>query len=426
MVQLVHKVKEWFGKKPGDHLLLASEEFLKSLHLIVGLDQLLENFSAKLREMLDADTLYVVLLEPITDRYVGKKAKGNHGEWLAELNFSRSDNLMKWLNVNQCPLEVEKDKDVVRFLSAREQEMLRKTNSVLVVPLIVINRVTGALFISRKSSGESYSLEEIAVLSKLAGQSALAIEHALMYQLQEDKLKRLFHADKLTTVGELAAGAAHEIRNPLTSIRSTVQYIQKDLPQDKKPLVAGILEEIDRIDQIIGGLLSFSKSSELQISTINLEEVLTQTLLLLEPELRRHNVEVEKRLTLASPLIPADAAQLKQVFLNILLNSIQAMPEGGTITITMTDDVRQERFANRRDLICVAIQDTGPGIPERDLPKVFDPFYTTKETGTGLGLSIAYGIVSKHGGEIEIESSTEGMNRGTTVVVRLPREVREQ
>lgn len=420
LVKLRSKVKERFNKKPIVSLRPASEEFLKSLHLIVGLDQLLENFSAKLREMLDAATLYVVLFEPVTNRYVGKKAKGDHAEWLAALNFSRSDNLIKWLNVNQCPLEVAKDTEVVHFLSSREQEVLHKTTSILVVPLIVINRLTGALFLSRKHNGEFYRSEEIASLSTLANHSALAIEHALMYQFQEDKLKKLFHADKLTTVGELAAAAAHEIRNPLTSIRSTVQYVQKALPKDKRPLISGIIEEVDRIDQIIKGLLSFSKSSELHVVNVNLEDVLNQTLLLLDPELRKHQIEVHKKFDPPHFQIMADAAQLKQVFLNILLNSIQAMPNGGTVTITTTDESRKEKLADKRDFVCVRIADTGPGIPEKDLPKVFDPFYTTKEAGTGLGLSIAYGIVSKHGGEIEIASTTQGENVGTTVVVRLP------
>ncbi len=427
-MQFAHRVSGWLTRKPTHPLeggYLSSEDFLKSIGLIVGLDQLLENFSAKLREILDASNLYVVLFEPITNRYVGRKAKGTHPEWLAEFNFSRSDNLVKWLNVNRCALDVARDTEVVKFLFAQEREILHKADTVLVIPFIVVNRLTGALFLGRKVNGVAYTSSEIATLSLLASQSALAIEHALIYQFQDDKLKKLFHADKLTTVGELAAGAAHEIRNPLTSIRSTVQYLQKDLPEERKPLVDGIIEEVDRIDQIIKGLLSFSKSSELHMGVVNIEEVLNQTLLLLESELRKYKIDVQKRFDLRDPQITGDASQLKQAFLNILLNSIQAMPEGGIIVIAMTESVRRQHLTQDEDFICVAIRDTGHGIEERDLPRVFDPFYTTKETGTGLGLSISYGIVSKHGGEIEIKSNAEGTNKGTTVRVLLPREVRE-
>jgi signal transduction histidine kinase len=426
MVRVDQKIRQWLGKKPTAGLHPASEEFLKSLHLIVGLDQLLENFSAKLREMFDAGAVYVVLFEPITNRYVGKKAKGGHAECLAELNFSRSDHLIKWLNINQCHLEVNRQKEIIRFFSAREQELLKRSGSILVVPLIVINRLTGVLFISKKRNGELYSSEELAVLLRLADQSALAIEHALMYQFQEDKLKKLFHADKLATVGELAAGAAHEIRNPLTSIRSAAQYIKKTLPEDKQPFADGIIEEVDRIDQIIKGLLSFSRSSELFMEKVNLDDVLNQTLFLLDSEFRKHNIAVRKAFISPPCQITADAAQIKQVFLNILLNSVQAMPTGGEITLTTTDERHHEKYSDKGNFICVTLTDTGPGISEKDLPKVFDPFYTTKENGTGLGLSIAYGIVSKHGAEIEITSVTEKPKTGTTVTIRLPKTVEHE
>jgi len=396
-------------------------EFLKSLNLIVGLDQLLENFSAKLVEMLGANSLYLVLFEPITSRYVGRMAKGDKPELLGDFHFSRSDNLIKWLTVNRCVLDADQQTEVVRFLSAREVELLKKTRTRLVVPLIITNRLTGALFLGRKLDNSEYSAPDIDTVSMLAAQTALAIEHALIYQFQEDRLKKLFHADKLATVGELAAGAAHEIRNPLTSIRSTVQFLQKDLPNDKKQLVDGIIQEVDRIDQIIKGLLSLSKSTELRVGAVDLKDVLEQTLLLLEPQLRKLNIEVRK--SFDQPILPirGDASQLKQVFLNILMNSVESLPERGSISVKIEDNVGQKNLRGESDFVEVKIQDTGQGIPDKDLPRVFDPFFTTKEAGTGLGLSISYGIISKHGGEIQIESRIEEPS-GTMVTVKLPRQ----
>jgi signal transduction histidine kinase len=418
------RIKDWLSREGRPQPPFSPEEFLRSLSLIVGLDQLLENFSAKLTEMSGASALYLTLFEPITDRYVGKMAKGNKPELLAEFSFSRSDNLIKWLTVNRSALDVLQQTEVLPFLSHREQELLSKTFTRLVVPLIIVNRLTGALFLGQKLDGSAYSQAEIGTISMLASQTALAIEHALIYQFQEDRLKKLFHSDRLATIGELAAGAAHEIRNPLTSIRSTIQFLQKDLPGEKRPLVDGIIEEVDRIDQIIEGLLSFSKSSELHFSTVDLGDVLDQTLLLLEPKLREQGIEVQKRFHLPVPPIPGDASQLKQVFLNILLNSVEALPAGGRITIELGDSVGHTGLSQGSDYASVAISDTGPGIPEADLTRVFDPFYTTKEAGTGLGLSISYGIVSKHGGEIQIQSPAEGTEGGTAVLVRLPRQSR--
>ena len=396
------------------------EEFLKSMNLIVGLNQLLENFSSRLRDALGAATIYTVLYEPITNRYVGKKAKGGAAGLLNDLDFSRSDNLIKWLQVNQCALDITRSPEVVKFFSTEEQELLQATQTVLILPLIVLNRLTGAIFLAGRTTGGAYSPAEIEMLSMYANRSALAIEHALIYQFQEDKLRKIFHADRLTTVGELAAGAAHEIRNPLTSIRSTIQYLQKELPEEKQRLVDGIIEEVDRIDQVIKGLLSFSKTSELQMGIIDLRDVLDQTLLLLDSEMRNHAVHISRNYQAPNMQITGDAGHLKQLFLNILLNSIQAMPDGGNITITVSDGIASKGTDHGKNMLSVEIADTGRGIPEQDLPRVFDPFFTTKETGTGLGLSISYGIVSRHEGEIEMESRASGTDRGTKVTVHLP------
>lgn len=421
MAQSLRKIKAWLSHEHRTQAPFSPEEFLKSIGSIVGLDQLLENFSAKLMEMLGASALYLVLFEPITNRYVGKMAKGDRPELLAEFHFSRSDNLVKWLTVNRCALDADEQTEVVRFLSPREGELLRKTRTRLVVPLIITNRLTGALFLGRKLNDSEYLAADIETVSMLASQTALAIEHALIYQFQEDRLKRLFHADKLATVGELAAGAAHEIRNPLTSIRSTVQFLQKDLPTEKKPLVDGIIQEVDRIDQIIKGLLSLSKSTELHVGAVDLKDVLDQTLLLLEPELRKQNIEVQKSFDQQVLPIRGDASQLKQVFLNILMNSVESLHNGGVISVRLEGIIGQKGFAGQSDLVEVEVRDTGHGIPDKDLPRVFDPFFTTKEAGTGLGLSISYGIISKHGGEIQIESRVEQPS-GTTVTVKLPQQ----
>lgn len=182
MSQLVQNVLQRIRRKKTGGLQPSTEEFLRSLNLIVGLDQLLEVFSAKLKEMFDAQAIYVVLFEPISNRYVGKKAKGGSSHFLDEFNFSRSDNLMKWLNVNQSVLEVTKQPEIVRFLSSQEQNLLAKTDTVLVVPFIVVNRLTGAIFVGRKMTGDDYTPSEVHALTILANQSALAIEHAIMYQ----------------------------------------------------------------------------------------------------------------------------------------------------------------------------------------------------------------------------------------------------
>jgi signal transduction histidine kinase len=404
----------------GNSPAITPEEFLKSVAFIPDIDQLLVNFTSKFKEMFVADSVYMVLLEPVTNRYVGRKARGDNPELLSKFNFSQKNDLIKWLSVNRCSLNVGCQSQVVEFLGAVDRQLLLDGSIQVVLPLVVIDRLTGALFVGRRASKGAYSAEEERAMASLVSQSALAIEYAMVYQFQEDKLRRLFHADKVMTVGELAAGAAHEIRNPLAAIRSTVQYIMKDLPSDKQNLVGGIIEEVDQIDRIIKGLLSFSRTSELHIESLSIHNVLEQTLSLLDSEMKNHSIDVIRDYRLTDPFIQGDGAQLNQVFLNVLLNSIQAMEKGGMVSITT--DVT----LNREEFVTVSLSDNGPGIPASVLPRVFDPFYTTKENGTGIGLSISYGIVSRHGGEIEIKSTRDSERKGTHVAINLPRNLVDQ
>ncbi len=414
MDDLAAKIRWWIsGEKPHQSTM---EELLSPLSSIVGLEQLLENLTAKLGEIMGASMVAVVLYEPITDRFVGKKIKG--GENLRKFNFSHADNLIKWLNVNQSVLDIPGSPEVMRYLAEEEREFLEREQISVAAPLIAVNRLTGIIFLGPKASGR-YQQQELARLKFLSDQSALAIENAVLYEFQEDRLRKIFHADRLATVGELAAGAAHEIRNPLTSIRSTIQYLAQNLPDEKRQLTAGIIEEVDRIDQVIKGLLSFSRTSELRRAAVEIGEILDQTMLLLESEIRNRSINVVKKYPGSGLNLIGDASQLKQLFLNLLLNSLQAMPHGGELIIS----ARPEGDSKSDGSVSIEITDSGAGIPPELMPKVFDPFFTTKDNGTGLGLSISYGIVGRHGGDIGITSRTDGKATGTTVWVRLPRQV---
>ena len=412
------------GKRRRMDLQASAVELLKSLNLIVGLDQLLEILCARMKEIFCAGTVTISLFDPITRRYAGMMARGSDAQSAPLFGFFESNPLVRWLNVNQSFLNVRVDRGVFDYLSPEEKLVLDTHRVALVVPLIALNRLTGMLFLSDKEDGTAYSRAEIDALLMLAGQASFAVENAVMTQFQEERLKKLFHADKLATVGELAAGAAHEIRNPLTSIRSTVQFLKKDLPPEKHGYVEGVIEEVDRIDGIIRGLLSLSKSSELHLSRVDLREALQQTLLLLDPELKRNRIAVNQQMMIGDPTVEADHAQVRQVFLNVLLNSVQSMPGGGTITVHMADrpdGKREESIESVR----VTLSDNGPGMPEETIRRVFDPFFTTKENGTGLGLSITYGIVHGHGGEIDIASKTDPSSHGTSVTIRLPRKAKK-
>jgi two-component system NtrC family sensor kinase len=224
---------------------------------------------------------------------------------------------------------------------------------------------------------------------------------------------QLLQSERLSSVGLLAAGVAHEIHNPLATISMYAQMLQEkasDGAQAEKLQV--ILDHIDRISEITRGLLDFSRHSDGAVGPVDLHGTLEKTIRLVGPNISRQGVQIDLQTCPETLSVRGEEMQLQQAFLNILMNALQAMPGGGTL-----------RIATRRladgGLAEVEFEDTGPGIDRKDLARVFDPFFTTKEPGegTGLGLAVTYGIVKSHRGQIEIDSEP---GEGCRVTLRLP------
>jgi len=209
--------------------------------------------------------------------------------------------------------------------------------------------------------------------------------------------------DQMKAVATLASGMAHEVKNPLTAIKTFTEHLPQKFndPEFISKFTQVVGPEVEKIDSLVKQLLEFSKPSPLQLEKLNIHHVLSETLELLSGEFIKHNIKLQKSFP-DIPEINGDKKQLKQVFLNLFLNSIQAMPNGGTLTVSTS-------FTRKRELL-VSISDTGIGIPKENLPHLFDPFFTTKQDGTGLGLAIVHGIIKEHGGKIEVQSAA---NQGT-------------
>ena len=236
--------------------------------------------------------------------------------------------------------------------------------------------------------------------------------HGTIEQIDEENIKlreELQETEKLKAVATLAAGMAHEIKNPLTSIKTFTEYIEEkgDDPIFRKKFHKIVGKEVDRINSTVKKLLEFSKPSDPHLKQTNIGELLDETLNLLNNDFIKHNIKLEKHYS-SSPTIKIDPTQIKQVFLNIFLNAIDAMPDGGTITT---------RIKTVNDKLQITISDTGKGINKEDIKHIFDPFFTNKDEGTGLGLSVIYGIIEKHGGEINVGSA---LNKGTSFTITLP------
>lgn len=226
--------------------------------------------------------------------------------------------------------------------------------------------------------------------------------------------RRILQAEKLSAVGELTAGLAHEIGTPLNIISGRAEYLLSEV-ENNSNLAASlkiIISQIDRITHLIKQLLKFSRSEKENVRPLNINEVILDTLLLMETKFAKSGVEVVKRLQSGLPLILGDANSLQQVFINILINAIHAMPRGGRVEI-LTESEADKKY------IAAKIKDTGCGIAPEHLQRIYHPFFTTKETGkgTGLGLAVTFGIIKDHNGEIDCESA---VGDGTTFIIRLP------
>jgi two-component system, NtrC family, sensor histidine kinase HydH len=224
--------------------------------------------------------------------------------------------------------------------------------------------------------------------------------------------QKVLVSEKFAALGRLSAGVAHEIRNPLNSIRGFIQYFQKKLPLEEEDYKYTdlMLTEVDRLNRVISKLLAYSKPREPRLNVRSLDERLNHCIRIVEREAAEAGIElVRKPSGDEYPLALMDTDQMTQVFLNILINSIEATPRGGKVTVG---------YEPRGDgQVSVTVEDTGEGIPREDLDKLFDPFFTTKKKGTGLGLAIVKSIIQGHDGEIEVESEP---GKGAKFTISLP------
>ncbi len=235
-------------------------------------------------------------------------------------------------------------------------------------------------------------------------------------ELDQFHFNQMERADRLASVGEMAAGIAHEIKNPLTGIASAITIIKDDFdaPDPRREILDEVLEQIKRLDKTVNDLLFFGKPTQPERTFADVNTALKKTLMFAAQHRGGKGQHIEKILDLQAdlPTVYVDPKQIQQVFLNLILNAIQAMQDGGVLTLR-SQAVEHEG----REWVQVQIADTGPGIPEQILEKIFTPFFTTKAQGTGLGLAICHKLVSQQGGRIRVQSAD---GSGTTFYIDLP------
>jgi signal transduction histidine kinase len=350
------------------------------------------------------------------------------------LPYDREDNMVSRAMMERRPFIVEDaghdprvNPGMITFLDVK---------SFAVAPLLSRDRVLGGLSADNLVTQTMITEKKLQSLMIFANQAALALENALMYEelktfsselegrvrkasaRLEETQRQLFQSEKLAALGKLSAGIAHEIRNPLTSIKILIHSLadEQATSSSREKDLAVIEGEIGRVNKIIKQFLDFARPRPPSLETLDVRAILEETLALLIYEMEAQGISLEKSYSPDLPPIPVDREQMKQVFLNLMLNALQAMEKGGTLRV-VTRRASPFPGEGERSAAEVSFADTGPGIPEDLRGKIFEPFFSTKEEGIGLGLPIAQRIVEEHGGEVRVESK---VGQGTTFTIALP------
>jgi signal transduction histidine kinase len=241
------------------------------------------------------------------------------------------------------------------------------------------------------------------------------MENARLYEDLKRSKSYMRRADRLASLGTLTAGLAHEIRNPLVSIKTFTQLLPQRLEDEefRNHFLNIAVGEVDRISSLVTELLDFARPSDPKLELEDINSILDGMILLVSTESKKKLIQLVKNYDKKLPPINIDKEQIKQVFLNILLNAIEATPENGTITVRTRHFVKP----GGRPYLQIEFTDTGSGIPSEKLEEIFNPFFTTKRTGSGLGLSISNQIVQDHQGYIEVESE---LGKGASFFINLP------
>lgn len=385
---------------------------------IVDLENLSNSLVKTVSRSLGTEVASLYLVDETKGVY---NLKANVGRELGHLptTLMKSDPLVQRLTGNQEGVvreELEMSQDGVFELQVTKK--MAEIEAEISVPIMSKGKLIGILNLGHKEEKEIYSSEDLELLSTLANQAAIALENARLYENLKQSQDTLRRADRLSSLGLLTAGLAHEIRNPLVAIRTFTQLLPERYndAEFREGFQGLALKEVDRICGLINDLLSFARPSRPNVAEENMNDVVDGIARILETEAKEKGVEIARDFGFNLPKVWIDREQMKQVFMNLILNAIQAMREGGSIFIS-TRLISRDEAGRSGQFVQVEIRDTGIGIPAENLDHIFDPFFTSKDEGSGLGLSISHQIVQEHGGYVTVESK---VGVGTTFFINLP------
>jgi len=409
-------------------------EISRQLNSTLDLNELLENIlSACLSQLSPKWVMIFCQKEPKDKKLSLVKSAGENLSTESEstsgqevkITLDLNPHFISFLKESNRPLffdEIERESGFNAW-EKRKWSRYKRFGAELLVPLVLKEKLIGILLLSRKISDSLYFENDLEFLDLLSNQAAVAVENALLYQSEKNincelrkTQRQLIQTEKLAALGKLSASIAHEINNPLGIIKNYLEILSRRLSaeggKEKKAQkdLQIIKEEIDRIAKILYQLLEFHRPRLKKPISVDLVSLLTHTINLVEKQFKNKNITFIKSFPDKISPVNGYPDELKQVFLNLLLNSKDFMHRGGEISVSLSE---------KEGEIEIEFSDTGCGIPPKNKSKIFEPFFTTKLDGKGLGLGlwVCYGIIERHRGTITLEKKD---GRGTAFLIRLP------
>jgi len=379
-------------------------EFTRTLLNLLDLQTLLEATVNFISQALFLDRVGIWIRESESNGYRLFTQKG----FPRERYFAADSPFIGYLKKSERAVELETVKNF-RTLQPEVEEMAEARVS-LVLPLEWEEGLLGFILVGEKKDRKNFTIMEIEALEALAPAVAMAISRARLYQDLKKKDWQMMQSEKLAALGEMAASFVHGIRNPLAIILGSAETLKKKVPHPvRSEMIQFISEESDRINRMLTNFLEFAKPKTPVFQEVDLKDVLDRTLDWISIPARRQRVEVRREYPEGKVLIPVDPEQVREAMVNLEMNALEAMPQGGTLRIILNQKDNKD--------VTIRLSDTGGGISPELESKIFDPFFTTKEKGTGLGLSIVHSVVKSHGGTISVASNN---GEGTTFTLTLP------
>ncbi|MEM1057870.1 MAG: GAF domain-containing protein [Verrucomicrobiota bacterium] len=384
-------------------------------HLIVAennLDEVLDQITKAANRLMATRLCSLMLVSQDGRELVLRAHHGAGDTYRNRPNLPLDNSLVGVVVKRNKPMSVLNVREHQRY---RHMEVARREGlvSLLAVPLEFNGNVLGVLAVYTQML-HRFSNEEIRTLTTLSKLSAVAIEKARLLQRIMEMEEQLRTSERLNALGLLAAEVAHEIRNPLTVMQMLFHAMVDNLQLegDSRRDAQVIAEKMKQMNRIVDQVLGFARSSEPSKEPVELGSLFEDIAVLTRHKLQRQDIKLRRRISAATPSIRVDRSQVEQALLNVILNAVEAMPDGGTIRL-----LTEQRKIEGRHYLALKVRDTGPGMTPEKLEEIFAPFLTTKETGTGIGLAIVRKIVENHQGKVEVKSA---LGKGTTFALLFP------